>query len=155
GRSCQNGGSAWYKLAAVLNCFIWRVAPSAKEFVRLDLPSRRNQSAAGMAMLPRQARLSGIKRTSSDVAKPCLLNYPKVWHPYSEVCHQLFRSIGSSAHNIIANPDPCRYTIVPGGCAVRGTLIGSPRSAALEMDAGHEMRDFAGKTLISVIDDDE
>jgi CheY-like chemotaxis protein len=39
--------------------------------------------------------------------------------------------------------------------AVRGTIIGSPRSAALEMGAGREMRDLSSKTLISVIDDDE
>ena len=34
-------------------------------------------------------------------------------------------------------------------------MIGSPRSAALEMGAGREMRDLPSKTLISIIDDDE
>jgi FixJ family two-component response regulator len=34
-------------------------------------------------------------------------------------------------------------------------MIGSPRSVALEMGAGREMRDLSSKTLISVIDDDE
>jgi hypothetical protein len=24
-------------------------------------------------------------------------------------------ALASPAHNIVANPDPCRYTIVPGG----------------------------------------
>lgn len=38
---------------------------------------------------------------------------------------------------------------------VRGTMIGSPRSAALEMVVGREIRDLSSKTLISVIDDDE
>jgi FixJ family two-component response regulator len=34
-------------------------------------------------------------------------------------------------------------------------MIGSPRSAALDMGAGGEMGDLSSKTLISVIDDDE
>src|SRR6516165_10903173 len=34
-------------------------------------------------------------------------------------------------------------------------MIGWPRSAALEMGAGREMRALSSKTLISIIDDDE
>jgi CheY-like chemotaxis protein len=63
-------------------------------------------------------------------------------------------ALGIVHHNIVAKAG----LVVTSSLledAVHGTMIGSPRSAALEMGAGREMRDLSSKTLISVIDDDE